>query len=344
MLTSASVFSTKAMPPWLTPRALPRKSGICRLRAPDLIAFSRSPLRWSLAPDEEPPDLAGLSEAFRMSMLAPQTFAGNYVARPTTYTALVNTCPQCGSTGTGAVCRKDGTRRVNVSVVRPWTNAASVCDGWTANAQAAGRRIVPGDILAQASAAADALNADPLYAGYTLGASTLIEIHGVWHDEATAQDILLAATVHIAPAAENPDSNTIGRLSVTADASPGAWGVRTFHAGQLMRAALELALYNKALDDTRNSYRWLAIEKANPAVYARRAAHPSLVAAGTEQLTATLAALARCRDTDIWPGFDGTDELGNAEWSMLGIEPWMGAQNGSLPMPFAVGACAGMAA
>jgi hypothetical protein len=64
-----------------------------------------------------------------------------------------------------------------------------------------------------------------------------------------------------------------------------------------------------------------------------------MLAAGAEQLNAILAAYARCQLTGVWPGFDGTPEQHNEGWTSYAIEPWMGAQNGSLPMPFAVGAC-----
>jgi hypothetical protein len=344
MLATAQLVAVRAMPPCLVPPAYDRGSNSRRLRAPDLLAFSRGPLRWLLTPEEEPQPVASLAEVFRMALLAPQTFAANYVGRPSTYSALVNTCPRCGSIGSGLVCKKDGTRRANVAVQKPWSNAATVCDSWTRNAQDAGRRIVPPDILASLGTAVSATHADPTATAYLEDANTLLEIHGTWNDEPTGQDILLATTVHIAPPANSTDGNSLGHVSVTSDASPGTWQLRAFHSGRHVKAALDLALYNKAFSELRNTYRWLDIEKTHPAVFARRAAEPSLIAAGSEQLAHILAAIAKCRAAGVYPGFDGTDLQGNSTWSTIGIEPWMGSQNGTLPMPFAVQACATLAA
>ncbi len=302
----------------------------------DLVHFGDSPRRWVGAADRELADRVEFSLLVRAMHLTPALLAAHYVERPETYAALVNTCPGCGSVGTGRTCKKCGRARSMVAEPRPWTKSAKTCLGWELDVIQRGLTPIPFGDWQRASGAAAKLAADEKVQELQQQSEVQVAMTGVWHDEATGLDIPVRSIVSYVPREGGTLDNALGSLSLVGDASHNVWAARAYARGAHVSAALKHSLHAVASGHPRPYHVWALCEREAPFVVGRRRASADLLQAGYTALADLMGAYARAVQSQTWPGFDPVNTNPIDSWTEFTLEPWMTQGTGGSAAYFAL--------
>jgi hypothetical protein len=344
MITNATITSYDSSP------RLYRWPGVARgemdypVSARDLIEFGRSPARWVATKPPEEEEKPSLNETVRLLHLAPALLGRLYVIRPETYEAMVPRCPKCNSTGTGAVCRKCGLTRKNVTEQKPWHNAAEFCAKWTEEHTRKLHHIIPHRLSKEAEAIADALEADVEINALNKASQLSVAMVGEWEDEDTGLKIPLRGVLSYIPADTEVRDDSFGSLSLVRDASPNAWAASAYAQGQHIAAAFKQDLANVATKGQRTQHLWALAETEPPYLVARRRTTPELLATGRNAYGELIKAYARCLQAGEWPMFEPLVAGSIDSWAPLFVQPWMTQNTAQADRYFGVSAAPAAAA
>jgi hypothetical protein len=317
-------LTTAAPCPGLPDPEVETRGGITHpMNVSDLAAFGRSPRRWRFWRPGENERPWTWQDIVRGYALVPAAAHAQYTPRPRTYPALVNTCPVCGSVGTGEACRKCGQRRKLVAAERAWVGTAEYCRKWTDATLKTGAYVIAADDYDRALAAVRALSTDPAIGSLYSPARVWQGLAATWHDADTGLEIPLRAVAQIIPDEGSVLDMAIGGIHVTRDAAPGPWAAQIMRGQYHLKAALILDLVNAALGEARSRYLWCIVETEAPFLVARREPEPDLLQSGRNAYQQLLAAYARCVKNDQWPAFDVLTTNVIDAWSGVAKEVWM---------------------
>jgi exodeoxyribonuclease VIII len=108
---------------------------------------------------------------------------------------------------------------------------------------------------------------------------------------------------------DSHSDSILADLKTTQDASPGAF----LRKVQDLDYDLQIALYRE-LVNPEIWCGWITVESSAPFAVACYTPSAQLIASGSEKLKRALSIVAKCRETNQWPGFPGINVLDVPKW------------------------------
>lgn len=285
-----------------------------------LVKFMRNPARWvedAGAEQTSPSMLWG--SMVDAALLTPDRFQP--VVIPTHYTHMVPTCPGCGSTGTGKVCRPCKLEREERAVPTEWSPHSKTCQEWM--------KENPGAIsqpqLDRVQKAVAAIRADARVAELIADSDTQVMVGGEWHDPATGLIIPVKCLLDLVPRIGTRFENSLADLKTTKSAHPSTWPREVYNRGYHVQAAMYRDLYESASLESRPNWRFVLQENYAPYAVGRSLMATDFYECGRDVYTSGLAAYCQCIANGHWPTADDMNPHAVDGWSAAWMEPWMRA-------------------
>ena len=265
--------------------------------------FMRCPSRWRRG--YEPPESKSkeFGSLFDCRLLTPTQFESRYAIQPETYEA-------------------ESKKKGEPSETKPWSNNANVCKAWNAEQRAAGREIVTAKELAECDAATARLMADPIIAGWHGQCDTQVQVEGMFQDQATGLFVPVRCLIDYVPRLDSEFASCLGDLKTSTSGSLAFFERQVYQMGYHIQAAFDLALFNAAAKEDRNTWCFIGLENYPPFEPFRRMLDSEFISLGRMAVDAGLRYYAQCLKRDEWPSYDDHSDAVQG-WSVVAPSSWM---------------------
>ena len=262
-----------------------------------LNAFRKCPSRWLAGYQREESASLRTGSLFDCRLLTPEQLPKRYAVQPVTYTN-------------------------DKGETKPWAWQSNTCKAWGAEQRKAGREIASTDDLMAANSAAARYMADPVIRDWHNASDTQVLVTGEYQDEITGLVVPVRCLLDYAPRIGTEFELCLGDLKTARSGELVSFVKSVYLLGYHVQAAFDLALYNAATGEKRNTWCWLGIENEAPWEPFKRMASPEFLDIGRQQMLSALQAYCRCLSRGQWPGYDDHPDAVQG-WSVCEPLPWM---------------------
>jgi hypothetical protein len=291
----------------------------------DLCRFARNPQKWFLGEDKEETDALEWGSLLDCIALTPELFEKRYAVCPETYPVKGMECPVCKSITESESCKKCASKRVPVTIEKPWNWQADYCGTWRINQESAGMACVKPDLSSKAWLAAGRLYKDPLIEEFMKASERQVMVVVEWQDEETGISVPIKCLLDLVPDRKHPKFGTmLADLKSARNGSVGAWPNVVANDGLHIQAALYLDAYNAATGHKYETFHHIISENVPPYVTARRMLSDEFLNMGRVFYKNALMDYCQCLKAGEWPGYDDHPRNRTVDgWTVTEPAPYM---------------------
>jgi len=266
----------------------------------DLVEVLRCPKEWYCGKQEDYNESLKIGSLVDCLMLTPSRFEESYAIRPSTYDAPSS-------------AKKD-----SPIIKKKWNANANSCKKWEKEQADKGKATVSKNDIDQATTMCKNLKSrwvddfECTIEDFVSECQTQVLALADFTDPVTGMTVKLRSLIDIVP----PEG--LWDLKTTRELEPGHWSGSVSSFGYDVQAAMYLAVWNKACDDSRESFGHIIVGNQYPYLTATRYMSDSYLQLGEAKFKAALTKYCQCIRTKSFPGWspDGLEEVRPREWEM----------------------------
>jgi len=270
----------------------------------ELRKFAACPQKWLRGSKVKQSGAMAWGSLVDTLVLTPDKLMAAYTIEPAEYETTGMECPSCGSVTDSKKCRKCKRDRVEITMLKPWSNNSDTCAEWLEARRSEGKTPISSDLLEQARIANDRLMEDAEIRSILDGSRKQVAVYVDWHDKETGLIIPFKCLLDIVPTPESDHGDTIYDLKTTDDASGIKWPKTVFNHGLHYQSAVYLDAYNAASGLNYRNFGHVIQESEPPYEPTHRLLAQEFLDLGRSQYQANLSFYCWCIANNKFPGYD----------------------------------------
>jgi len=283
----------------------------------ELVDFDACPEKWVRGMPDEVTRSLKFGDLFDTLLVGNGSFSERFEILPETYASETLVCPQCGSEGTGKICRPCKMERTIRVTELPWNANATVCKQHLQRIEKDGKTAVKEVDVNCARKAIEILKeSQDGVMWQMLGISKhQVLVRADWVDEERDIIVPFKICLDVLPDPKDPRfGSTLADVKTSESAELHKWTRHVWTYKYHVQAALYMDVVNAVLGTDYTEFVHFIIENTAPWVSTYRYLAPEFIELGRREYRAALERYVHCIVTREFPGYDTQDAA---------PEPWM---------------------